>query len=468
MESLYSLFEQLYTHVLVKAPLLLGLVTMIGYIAMRKPVDKIIAGTIKTIVGFMLLQQGAQLMVSIFRPVLAGLTEAYGVTGTIMDPYAGMMATMTAMGDAYSWVGYTVLLALSLNLLMVVFRRLTGIRTVMLSGHIMFQQAGIFTWVVLETTQLGMVETIIVAGIVTALYWGIATNLVYGCTQKLTGNAGFSIGHQQMFGCWLAAKLAPWFGNKNETDQPLNLPNWLKLFNDNVAATAVVMLFFFGLIMLALGEERVSAMAGDTPWGIHIFNTGMMFAVCMTMIIQGVRMFVAELTVSFQGISQRIVPGAVIAVDCAAVFGFAPQAVILGFICGTVGMLAAVATLIALGSHSLIIPGFIPMFFDNAVIGVFANHFGGWRAAWKLCLLSGFVQVMGGAWAVSMLSMKDGWLGMFDFTTAVPVFMHGMRWSSLFFVLLLVAAAFYMARAGRQLRAEEDALAKADDLAPAQ
>lgn len=457
MEFIYSIFEILYSQVLTKAPLLLGIVTMIGYIAMRQSADKVIAGTIKTIVGFMLLQQGAGLLISTFRPILDALSTTYGLTGTIIDPYAGMMATMDAMGDAYAWVGYTVLFALALNLLMVMFKRITGIRTVMLSGHIMFQQAGIFAWVVYATMGTGMVETVILAGIVTALYWGITTNMVFKPTEELTGGAGFSIGHQQMFGCWLASKVAPYLGNKDEQVDDVEMPGWLKIFNDNVAATAIVMLVFFGGILLALGQEQVTKMAGSTHWLIHIFNTGMMFAVCMTMIVQGVRMFVAELTTSFQGISERLVPGAVVAVDCAAVFGFAPNAVVFGFVCGAIGMLSGVALLIFIGSPYLIIPGFIPMFFDNAVIGVFANHFGGWRAAWKICLASGLIQVFGSAWAVSMAGLKDGWLGMFDFATIVPAFLQGMRISSITIVLLFAGALVYMYRAGKTLRAEEDA-----------
>ena len=242
------------------------------------------------------------------------------------------------------------------------------------------------------------------------------------------------------------------------------MPGWLKIFNDNVAATAIVMLVFFGGIMLALGKEQVSLMAGDTNWLIHIFNTAMMFAVCMTMIVQGVRMFVAELTTSFQGISEKLVPGAVVAVDCAAVFGFAPNAVVFGFVCGAIGMLSGVGLLIAMGSPYLIIPGFIPMFFDNAVIGVFANHFGGWRAAWKICLGSGVLQAFGGAWAVSLAGLKDGWLGMFDFVTLVPAFMQGMHISSLFLVLIFGAAIVYMMLAAKELRAQEDA-EKAEALA---
>jgi PTS system ascorbate-specific IIC component len=161
-------------------------------------------------------------------------------------------------------------------------------------------------------------------------------------------------------------------------------------------------------------------MAGARNWLIHILLTGLSFAVYVTIILTGVRIFVAEIAISFKGISDRLLPGAVVGVDCPAIFPYAPNAVILGFLVTTVAELLGVGVLLLIGSPILIIPGFVPLFFDGGPVAIYANAYGGWKAAVVMCFILGLVQVFGSAWAVSIAGLTGGWMGNFDWATVWP------------------------------------------------
>lgn len=67
--------------VLNKAPFLLAVVACIGYILLKKDTTTIIKGTVKTIVGFMIVQAGSGFLVTNFKPVIEGLSKFHNLTG---------------------------------------------------------------------------------------------------------------------------------------------------------------------------------------------------------------------------------------------------------------------------------------------------------------------------------------------------------------------------------------------------
>ncbi|WP_346353951.1 PTS ascorbate transporter subunit IIC [Azotosporobacter soli] len=439
-------------NILTKPEFFIGILVFIGYLLLGKPIYEAFGGFIKAAVGMMIWNVGAGGLVNTFRPILAGLNDRFALHAAVIDPYFGLNAASEAIksiGMSLSWTMVSLMVGFGWNILLVLFRRQTKCRTLFLTGHIMIQQATTCTWLVFfAIPELRNIEGAMWIGILAGTYWAVFSNLTVEPTQELTEGGGFAVGHQQMGWVWLTSKLAPLLGDPEHTVENIKLPRWLSMFNDNVITTGVLMIVFFGVIMGILGEPYLrgvdkAGFPASLAFPTYILSKSLLFSVYLFILISGVRMFVSELTESFRGISEKVLPGALPAVDCAATFGFSsPNTVLFGFLFGCLGQFVAIAGLFLFKLPILIITGFVPVFFDNATTAVFANKFGGVRAAGILTFCTGLIQVSGGAFAAwyFQLYQYGGWHGNIDWDTLWPLIGVIMKNFSMVGMFAVIAA----------------------------
>lgn len=448
MNVIINIFGWFVNNILAKPEFFIGILVFIGYVLLRKKWYESFAGFMKATVGYMILNVGAAGLVTTFRPILAGLNGRFGLNAAVIDPYFGLNAVndgLKSLGISTSWTLIALLIGFVINIVLVVLRRLTKIRTLFITGHIMVQQATTVTWIVFVCfPHLRNFIGVLIVGVLVGLYWAVASNLTVGATQRLTNNSGFAIGHQQMFAVWVADRLAPKLGNPEDNLDAIALPKWLSMFHDTVVSSGTLMILFFGAIMLVLGESYMREMdktfAENISFVTYIMSQSLKFSVYLVILMTGVRMFVSELTASFQGISSRILPGVLPAVDCAATYNFgSPNAPLFGFVCGAIGQFITIGLLVIFGSPILIITGFVPVFFDNATIAVYADKRGGIKAAVILTFLCGILQVLGGAVAVGLFELSGGWHGNIDWSTVWPLFGFMMKYLGYVGVALVCA-----------------------------
>lgn len=104
------------------------------------------------------------------------------------------------------------------------------------------------------------------------------------------------------------------------------------------------------------------------------------FTAGMSILMTGVRMFLAEITAAFVSISEKFIPNSRPALDVPTVFPYAPTAVIVGFLSAYAAGLVGVAIMVIFKFPIVIIPAAHICFFSGGTAGVFGNSTGGWRA----------------------------------------------------------------------------------------
>lgn len=369
-----SILNFISQSILQNPPVLLGLVAMIGLIVQRKPFAEIIKGSFSAAFGMVILMAGVNMLTGVVSAINTAVQTKMGVTLSkgLSD------ATFTAkFGGA---VGIAMFLALIIHVLIA---RFTPVKSIFLTGHMLWWVPFVIVAGGVEAGLRG-VELIVVSAILAALYFSIAPWVLRKYVWAVTGDKSFLIGHPttilSLISGWIASKV----GDKSHSTEDVKVPKSLSFFRD-ISVSGGIVMFLVDIVVGLIAPSLVPA--GSTLFTVAL-NAGLTFGGGLLVLLYGVRLLINQIIPAFQGISEKLVPGAKPAFDVPVLFNYKPNAVIIGFITAFITSTILVIICNATNMFSiLLVPLVITSFFECGGAAIIGEGQGGIRG----CIIGTFV-----------------------------------------------------------------------------
>jgi len=370
--------------------LLVGIIALIGLIAQRRKFHEILAGSFRTTIGFMIIGIGAGALVGVLIPMSDMFQEGLNLSGSY--PFNENVVAI-ALPIYGALVVYVMAAGFIVNL---IWARFSKFKFIYLTGHIMLFTATIITVLFKLWSPFSDALIVIIGGLIAGTMNTLLPALCQPYMTKVTNGQPLAYGHSSNVVAWLGGWLGERFGDPSRNANDLKLPEWLMFFRDSTVGTAVTMMVFYLGIALLVGPTLAQSYAGDTNWLIWVVMQGLMFGGGVTVLLAGVRMLIGEIVIAFKGISDRLVPDALPALDCPVVMPYAPNAWLIGF---AVSYVLGLVFTVILGATQifpvLVIASVIPHFFDSGPAAVFGNATGGVRGAVLAAIASSIIVTFG-------------------------------------------------------------------------
>ncbi|WP_342534211.1 PTS ascorbate transporter subunit IIC [Lysinibacillus sp. FSL K6-0057] len=350
--------------------ILVGLFAFIGLLIQKKSSSTVLSGTLKTIMGFVILGAGATVLIGSLDHFSKMFDHAFQVQGVIPNNEAIVAAAQTNFGTATALI---MVFGMIMNLL---FARFTPLKYIFLTGHHTLFMACLIA-ASLSVGGMSGTPLIIVGSIILGLCMVVFPAILQPTVRQITGSDDFAVGHFGSVGYYVSAKIGKLFGNKTKSTEDIQVPKSLGFLRDTSVAISLTMSVFFVIVALFAGPAYIEAqLSAGSNFIIFAIMQAITFAAGVYIILAGVRMLIAEIIPAFKGIADKLVPNTKPALDCPTIFPFAPNAVIIGFIFSFLAGLVSMFILPFIGLK-VIVPGLVPHFFTGAAAGVFGNATGG-------------------------------------------------------------------------------------------
>ena len=366
----------------------LALIACIGLIIQKKSASEVIRGTAMTAMGFFILSTGTGLITG---SSIDGIATAFN---TIM-PTAVETTTVDIGAQFGTEIGIVMLLAFAINLLVA---RFTKWKSVFLTGHMLYWFPFVFIAAGVDAGLTGT-KLIVLATVFTATYMVVSPNLMRPFVKQVTGDDSFTIGHPTTVLSVISGLLGKALGDKSKSTEDLNIPSSLGFLREVSITGSIVIALTYIVMAIIL---KVNGFDPATVWGYaggktgdftYIFTHAIYFGVGVTVMLQGVRMLISEIVPAFKGIADKVVPGAIPALDVPVIFPYAPNALIIGFI---VAMITSIVTIILTAGMfpTVIIPLTFTCFFEIGCASIIGNATGGVRGCIIGAAVSGIIMVL--------------------------------------------------------------------------
>lgn len=401
-----------------KSTVFLGIIAFIGLLLQKKSWSEITDGVIKTVIGLLIIVIGASTLLGSLGPVMKVLNTSLGIKGVVpANEAAFSIAMATPLANS---ITSTFLLGFVLHLIFVFLLPWKQFKNVYLTAHMMLFLSTFLNLALPEVLGVSGIALIVTSSVLCALYWTLTPAITRVIAKDFLGN-DLTLGHHQQAGAFLASLAGKWFGNARHDAENMKLPESLAIFRDNTISMTILMAAIFVGVGIAVGQPALASVAGKDNWIIWLVLNGFKFTAGIVVLLSGVRMFIGSIVPAFKGISEKLIPGAVPALDCPAIFPYSPVGAMIGFLSSVAAAIAVTAILIVSSATIIVFPSPIIMFFDGCTMGVFGNKAGGWKGAMFAGFISSFVAHMGIVFLYPMMG---------------PIFGSGLMFSNIDFTLI--------------------------------